>query len=32
VSTFLLLSFFPRLVVFTVVAYFGKYIGLWIGI
>jgi len=31
VPTFLLLSFLPRLLVFTIVAYFGKYIGAWIG-
>ncbi len=29
-STFLLLSFLPRLIVFTFVAYFGQYIGAWI--
>lgn len=29
--TFLLLSFVPRLIVFALVAYFGQYIGAWIG-
>lgn len=32
VATFLLLSFVPRLFVFTLVAYFGQYISVWIGI
>ena len=32
VSTFLLLSFIPRLIVFTVIVYFGRYIGTWIGV
>ena len=31
-ATFLVLSFTPRLVVFTVLAYFGEHIGGWIGI
>ncbi len=31
VSTFLLLSFIPRLLVFTLIVYFGKYVGTWIG-
>lgn len=31
-ATFLALSFAPRLVVFTILAYFGEYIGGWIGI
>jgi membrane protein YqaA with SNARE-associated domain len=30
-STFLLVSFVPRLLVFTILAYFGQYIGEWIG-
>ena len=29
---FLILSFVPRLMVFTVLAYFGEYAGIWIGI
>ena len=32
VSTFLLLSFIPRLIVFTLIVYFGQYIGVWIGV
>jgi membrane protein YqaA with SNARE-associated domain len=32
VSTFLTLSFIPRLIVFTVIVYFGQQIGAWIGI
>jgi len=32
VSTFLLLSFIPRLIVFTLIVYFGQYIGAWIGV
>ena len=32
VSTFLLLSFIPRLIVFTLIVYFGEYIGVWIGV
>jgi membrane protein YqaA with SNARE-associated domain len=32
VSTFLTLSFIPRLVVFAVIVYFGQYIGAWIGV
>jgi membrane protein YqaA with SNARE-associated domain len=32
VSTFLTLSFIPRLVVFAVIVFFGQYIGAWIGI
>jgi len=31
VSTFLILSFIPRLIVFTLIVYFGKYLGTWIG-
>jgi membrane protein YqaA with SNARE-associated domain len=31
ISTFLLVSFIPRLIVFTLIVYFGKYIGTWIG-
>jgi membrane protein YqaA with SNARE-associated domain len=31
-STFLLLSFIPRLIVFTLIVYFGQYIGAWIGV
>ncbi len=30
-SVFLLVSFFPRLIVFALLAYFGQYIGAWIG-
>ncbi len=30
VVTFLLLSFIPRLIIFTILAYFGQYIGMWI--
>ena len=30
-ATFLILSFVPRFVVFAVFAYFGKYLGIWIG-
>jgi len=32
VATFLILSFFPRLIVFTFIVYFGQYIGSWIGV
>jgi len=32
IKTFLVLSFTPRLIVFTVLAYFGEAIGSWIGI
>lgn len=32
VATFLLLSFIPRLIVFTLIVYFGQYIGAWIGV
>ena len=32
VSTFLLLSFIPRLIVFTLIVFFGRYIGAWIGV
>ena len=32
VTTFLLLSFIPRLIVFTLIVYFGQYIGAWIGV
>ena len=32
VSTFLLVSFIPRLIVFTLIVYFGQYIGAWIGV
>ncbi|HJW65704.1 MAG TPA: VTT domain-containing protein [Candidatus Bathyarchaeia archaeon] len=32
VSTFLLLSFIPRLIVFTLIVYFGQYVGAWIGV
>jgi len=32
VSTFLGLSFIPRLIVFTFIVYFGQYIGTWIGV
>jgi membrane protein YqaA with SNARE-associated domain len=31
-STFLILSFFPRLIVFALIVYFGSYIGAWIGV
>ncbi len=31
-AIFLILSFVPRLVVFTILAYFGEYAGVWIGI
>lgn len=31
-DVFLILSFLPRLMVFTVLAYFGEYISLWIGL
>jgi membrane protein YqaA with SNARE-associated domain len=30
--TFLLLSFIPRLIVFTLIVYFGQQIGTWIGV
>ena len=30
-TTFLALSFVPRLIVFTIIVYFGQYIGTWIG-
>jgi membrane protein YqaA with SNARE-associated domain len=30
-TTFLILSFIPRFVVFAVFAYFGQYLGIWIG-
>ena len=30
-ATFLALSFIPRLIVFTIIVYFGQYIGAWIG-
>jgi len=29
---FLILSFVPRLIVFAILAYFGEYVGVWIGI
>ncbi len=32
IVTFLALSFFPRLIVFTLIVYFGQYIGAWIGV
>jgi len=32
VDVFLILSFLPRLIVFTILAYFGEHIGVWIGI
>jgi membrane protein YqaA with SNARE-associated domain len=32
IPTFLLLSFVPRLIVFTVIVYFGQYLGAWIGV
>jgi membrane protein YqaA with SNARE-associated domain len=32
VVTFLALSFIPRLVVFTLIVYFGQYLGAWIGV
>jgi membrane protein YqaA with SNARE-associated domain len=32
VGIFLLLSFIPRLIVFTLIVYFGQYIGAWIGV
>jgi membrane protein YqaA with SNARE-associated domain len=32
VPIFLLLSFVPRLIVFTLIVYFGQYIGAWIGV
>jgi len=31
-DVFLILSFIPRLIVFTILAHFGEYAGLWIGI
>jgi membrane protein YqaA with SNARE-associated domain len=31
ITTFLILSFIPRLIVFTLIVYFGKYIAPWIG-
>ena len=30
-TTFLVLSFVPRLIVFTLIVYFGQYLGAWIG-
>lgn len=30
-AKFLIVSFIPRLIVFTIIVYFGKYIGSWIG-
>jgi membrane protein YqaA with SNARE-associated domain len=32
IPTFLLLSFVPRLIVFTLIVYFGQYLGAWIGV
>ncbi len=32
VATFLVLSFVPRLIVFAVIVFFGRYIGVWIGV
>jgi len=31
-STFLALSFVPRLIIFAILAYFGKYVGNWLGV
>jgi membrane protein YqaA with SNARE-associated domain len=30
-TTFIILSFVPRLIVFTLLAYFGQYLGAWLG-
>jgi membrane protein YqaA with SNARE-associated domain len=30
-TTFIILSFVPRLIIFTLLAYFGQYLGAWIG-
>jgi len=32
IATFLLLSFVPRLVIFTILVYFGQYVGAWLGV
>lgn len=32
VATFLVLSFVPRLIVFAIIVFFGRYIGSWIGV
>ena len=31
-TTFIILSFVPRLIVFTLLAYFGQYMGAWLGV
>jgi len=32
IATFLLLSFVPRLITFTILVYFGQYMGAWLGV
>ena len=31
-TTFLLLSFVPRLIIFTILVYFGQHVGVWLGV
>ena len=31
ISTFLILSFVPRLIIFAILVYFGQYVGVWLG-